>query len=187
MILFADVIKAALCAFVERHTGVKPELKPSKKAHLASNSFLRGDADAAAALLSAHTKECTLFGAPLLARVTAENGWLLFFFTADAIDAFAKDLPPAEEPDDSYFMRRLWIMVHHDDVKTPDDPMLLDGFYAALMRAPDGEKRFLAAPKAHDGNARVAIEQRLYRMAKILLWERRNAACNIPGSDTRPF
>ena len=205
MILFADVIKAALCAFVEQHTGVKPELKPSKKAHFATSSFLRGNAVAAAETLSAHAKGCTLFGAPLLSRVTAENGWLLFFFTADAIDAFAATLPPAEEPDDSYFARRLWIMVHHEDpddsyfarrlwimvhhedAETPDDPALLDGFYAALMHAPDGEKRFLAAPKAHDGNARVAIEQRLKRMAKILLWERRNAVCNTPGSDTRPF
>ncbi len=182
-----DAIEAALSDFVEQHTGVKPELKPSKKAHLASSSFLRGDADAAAVLLSAHAKDCMLFGAPLLARVTAENGWLLFYFTADAIDAFAKMLPPAEEPDDSYFARRLWIMVHRDDAETPDDPALLDGFYAALFHAPDGEKRFLAAPKTHDGNARVAVEQRLSRMAKILLWERRNTVCNTPGSDTRPF
>ena len=187
MILFADAIKAALCAFVKQYTDVKPDLKPSKKAHLATSSFLRGDAEAAAETLSAYTSDCLLFGAPLLARVTAESGWLLFFFTADAIDAFAETLPPAEEPDDSFFARRLWIMVHHADAKTPDDPALLDGFYAALFSAPDGEKRFLAAPKAHDGNARVAIEQRLFRMAKILLWERRNRICNTPGSDTRPF
>ena len=182
-----DAIEAVLSDFVEQHTGVKPDLKPSKKAHLATSSFLRGDADAAAALLSSHAKDCTLSSAPLLARVTAENGWLLFFFTADAIDAFAKELPSAEEPDDSYFMRRLWIMVHHDDAETPDDPVLLDGFYAALFHAPDGEKRFLAAPKTHDGNERVALEQRLYRMAKILLWERRDPICNTPGSDTQPF
>ena len=182
-----DAIEAALSDFVERHTGVKPELKPSKKAHLATSSFLRGDADAAAETLSAHAAECTLSGAPLLSRVTAENGWLLFFFTADAVDAFAGTLPPAEEPDDSYFMRRLWIMIHHEDAETPDDPALLDGFYAALFRAPDGEKRFLAAPKAHDGNERVVLEQRLYRMAKILLWERRDPICNTPGSDTQPF
>lgn len=187
MISMRDAIEAALSDFVERHTGVKPELKPSKKAHLATSSFLRGDADAVAALLSAHAKDCTLFSAPLLSRVTAENGWLLFFFTADAIDAFAGTLPPVKEPDDSYFARRLWIMAHHNDAETPDDPALLDGFYAALMRAPDGEKRFLAAPKTYDGNERVALEQRLSRMAKILLWERRNAECNTPGSDTRPF
>ena len=182
-----DAIEAVLSDFVEQHTGVKPELKPSKKAHLASSSFLRGDADAAAAVLSAHAKDCTLSGVPLLSHVTAESGWLLFFFTADAVDAYAATLPPAEEPDDSYFMRRLWIMIHHEDAETPDDPALLDGFYAALMHAPDGEKRFLAAPKAHDGNERVALEQRLYRMAKILLWERRDPICNTPGSDIQPF
>lgn len=182
-----DAIEAAVTNFVELHTGVKPDLKPSKKAHLASSSFLRGNAIAAAKTLSSHAKDCTLSGAPLLSRVTAENGWLLFFFSADAVDAFAETLPPAEEPDDSYFARRLWIMMHHDDAKTPDDPILLDGFYAALCQAPDGEKRFLAAPKAHDGNERVALEQRLSRMAKILLWERRDPICNTPGSDTRPF
>ena len=182
-----DAIEAAVTSFVELHTGVKPDLKPSKKAHLASSSFLRGNAIAAAKTLSSHAKDCTLSGAPLLSRVTAENGWLLFFFSADAVDAFAETLPPAEEPDDSYFARRLWIMMHHDDAKTPDDPILLDGFYAALCLAPDGEKRFLAAPKARDGNERVALEQRLSRMAKILLWERRDPICNTPGSDIRPF
>ena len=169
-----DAIEAALSDFVERHTGVKPELKPSKKAHLATSSFLRMNADAAAKALSERAADCRLSGVPLLQRVICENGWLLFYFTADAIDAFAATLPPAEEPDDTYFARRLWIMVHHEDAETPNDPKLLDGFYAALMHAPNGEKRFLAAPKAHDGNARVAIEQRLKHMAKILLWERRN-------------
>ena len=182
-----DAIEAVLSDFVEQHTGVRPELKPSKIAHASSSSFIRTDAAAAAETLSAHISDCRLFGAPLLSRVTAENGWLLFFFTADAIDAFAGTLPPAEEPDDSVFARQLWIMVHHDDAKTPDDPALLDGFYAALFHAPDGEKRFLAAPKTHDGNARVALEQRLYRMAKILLWERRDPICNTPGSDIQPF
>ena len=187
MISLKDAIEAAIRDFVEQHTGVTPDLKPSKKAHLATSSFLRMNADAAAKALSERAADCRLSGVPLLQRVICENGWLLFFFTADVIDAYAQILPPAEEPDDSFFARRLWIMVHRADAKTPDDPALLDGFYAALMHAPDGEKRFLAAPTAHDGNARVAIEQRLKRMAKILLWERRNAVCNTPGSDTRPF
>lgn len=182
-----DAIEDAVSRFVEQHTGVKPDLKPSKKAHLASNSFLRTDADAAARMLSEHIADCTLIGAPLIRSVTAENGWLLFFFTADAIDAFAAALPPAEEPDESYFARRLWIAYHHADAETPDDPALLDGFYAVLFSAPDGEKRFLSAPRAHDGDARVVLENRRTRMAKILLWERRNASCSTHGSVTQPF
>ena len=174
MISMKDAIEAAITDFVEQYTGKKPALKSSKKAHLASGSFIRANADEAANLLFPHVSDCRLFGAPLLSRVSTENGWLLFFFTSDVIDAYAKMLPPAEEPDDSYFARRLWIMVRHEDAETPDDPALLDGFYAALMHAPDGEKRFLAAPKTHDGNERVSVEQRLSRMAKILLWERRN-------------
>lgn len=174
MIFMRDAIEAALTDFVELHTGVRPDLKPSKKAHLASSSFLRGDAIAAAATLSEHAALCTLFGAPLLKSVRAESGWLLFFFTADAIDAYAKTLPPAEEPDESYFARRLWIAYRHEDAETPDDPKLLDGFYAVLFSAPDAEKRFLSAPRTHDGNERVALERRRTRMAKILLWERRN-------------
>lgn len=174
MISMCDAIETALRDYIERQTGVRAELKPSKKAHVSSSAFLRADADAAAKTLSAHASGCTLLGAPLLKTVRAENGWLLFFLTAEAIDAFAATLPPAGEPDDSYFARRLWIMVHHADAETPDDPKLLDGFYAALLHAPDGEKRFLAAPKAHDGNARLALEQRLARMATVLLWERRN-------------
>jgi len=183
---FACAIEAALSDFVEQHTGVKPDLKPSKKAHLATSSFLRGDAGAAAAVLSAHEKDCLLLGVPLLSRVIAENGWLLFFFTADVIDAYALTLPPAEEPDESFFARRLWIAYRHEDAETPDDPALLLGFYAVLFAAPDAEKRFLSAPRTHDGNARVALENRRRRMAKILLWERRNLLCSTPGSDTRP-
>lgn len=172
---FRTAIGTALCDFVERHTGTRPVLKPSRKAHLASSSFLRGNAEAAAQALSAHVTECVLLGAPLLARVEAENGWLLFYLTADAIDAYAKTLPSAEEPDDSYVSRRLWTMARHADAKTPDDPALLDGFYAMLFSAPRGEERFLAAPRAHDGMERVALEQRLSRMATILLWERRKS------------
>lgn len=174
MISFRTAIETALRGFVEQHTGVCPELKPSKKAHLAASTFLRTDASAAAKLLSADASACTLFSVPLLNRVEAENGWLLFFFTAKVIDAYAAMLPPAEEPDDAYFARRLWIAVHHPDVETPDDPALLDGFYAALFGAPDGERRFLSAPRVYDGNKRVALENRTARMAKILLWERRN-------------
>ena len=174
MISLKDAIEAAVCGFVKQHTGILPVLKPSKKAHLATGSFLRADADAAAAALDLHASECTLFGAPLLSRVSSENGWVLFFFTADVIDAYALTLPPAEEPDDSYFARRLWIVYRHADAETPDDPALLLGFYAVLFSAPDGERRFLSAPRAHEGNERVALENRRRRMAKILLWERRN-------------
>lgn len=169
-----DAIAAALGEFVERITGVRPAFRPSKKAHLASSDFLRNDVDETAKLLSAHAEECTLFSAPLLKEIKAENGWLLFFFTADAIDAYEAALPEPEEPDDSYFARRLWITVHHADAETPDDPVLLDGFYAALFSAPNGEQRFLSAPRHLDGTARVALEQRMKRMANILLWERRN-------------
>ena len=174
MISFRAAIEQTLGEFVKRHTGAKPELKPSKKAHLATGSFLLYDPEAIAETLFEHVSECTLFGVPLLASVRAENGWLLFFFTADAIDAYAKTLPPAGEPDDSYFARRLWIMVRHADADTPDDPFLLDGFYAALFHAPNGERRLLSASHHLNGNARVALEQRLSRAAKILLWERRN-------------
>ncbi|MBQ1632238.1 MAG: hypothetical protein II049_05400 [Clostridia bacterium] len=174
MISLKDAIETALTNFIERHTGVSAVLKPSKKAHLATNAFLRTDTDAAAKTLSAHAQECTLFDVPLLFDVRSENGWVLFFFTADVIDAYAKQLPEAEEPDDSYFARRLWIAYRHADAETPDDPALLLGFYAVLFSAPDDEQRFLAAPRTHDGNERVALENRRRRMAKILLWERRN-------------
>lgn len=174
MILLREAIETAVVEFVARHTDVRPKLKPSKKAHLASGSFLQTDAEATAKALSLHAADCTLFGVPLLAEVRAENGWLLFFFTADVIDAYAKTLPPAEEPDASFFSRRLWIMVHHADADTPNDPYVLDGFYAALFLAPQGERRLLRAAHHLDGNARVALEQRLRRIAAVLLWERRN-------------
>ena len=79
MISMKDAIAAALGDFVEQHTGIRPHPKPSKRAHLASSDFLRGDADETAKLLSAHAGECTLFGAPLIRKIEAENGWLLFF------------------------------------------------------------------------------------------------------------
>lgn len=170
---FREAIETALGDFIERHTGVKAAFKPSKAAHLATSAFYSSDAEGIAARLSANASDCTLLNAPLLSNVRAENGWLLFFFTADAIDAYAGTLPPAEEPDDSFFARRLWIAYRHEDAQTPDDPSLLDGFFAVLFGAPNAEQRWLSAPRRHDGNARAALEQRLSRMAKILLWERR--------------
>ncbi len=172
---FRCAVEAALNEFVVRLLGVQPAWKPSKLAHLASNSFLRTDAQAAAAVLDAHRDACVLFGAPLLSSVSAHNGWLLVRFTADAIDAFAKTLPPAKEPDDAYLSRRLWAMARRPDADTPDDPALLLGFFALLFHAPNGAERFLSAPRMHNGPERIAIEQRLSRMATILLWERRNA------------
>lgn len=171
---FRCAVEAALTDYVVRMLGVQPDWKPSKLAHLASSSFLRTDAQAAAAVLHARRDACTLFGAPLISSVSERSGWLLVSLTADAIDAFAVTLPPAEEPDDAYLSRRLWAMARRPDAKTPDDPALLLGFYALLFGAPNGAERFLSAPRAHDGAERVAIERRLSRMATILLWERRN-------------
>ena len=64
-------IERTLRDFIERLTGVCVALKPSKKAHLASSAFLRGDAVGTAQMLHAHAHECTLFGVPLLRSVTA--------------------------------------------------------------------------------------------------------------------
>ena len=55
-----DVIEAVLSDFVEQHTGVRPDLKPSKKAHLASSAFLRTDANAAAALKTSSSATAAL-------------------------------------------------------------------------------------------------------------------------------
>ena len=167
-------IEQALTEYVCRLTGTRPVLKPSKKAHLAASTFLRGDAARAAALLHAHAAECTLYGVPLLDSVGEDHGWLLFFFRTDALDAYASRLPDAEEPGDDYMSRRLWMIARHDDAPVPDDPFVLHGFFAALFGLPDGERLFSEAPRRLDGTARVQVEQRMARFAKILLWERRD-------------
>lgn len=166
-------IEQALTEYVCRLTGTRPVLKPSKKAHLAASTFLRGDAARAAALLHAHAAECTLYGVPLLDSVGEDHGWLLFFFRTDALDAYAQRLPQPEEPDGSYVSRRLWMYARHDDAPAPDDAPVLQGFFAALFRLPEGERMFLEAPRQRDGLERVGLEQRMTRFAKILLWERR--------------
>lgn len=166
-------IERTLRDFIERLTGVCVALKPSKKAHLASSAFLRGDAAAEAQLLDAHAHECTLYGAPLLRSVTAENGWLLFRFAPDVLDAYATRLEDAEEPDDSYFARRLWMYARRDDAPVPDDPAVLQGFFAVLFGLSEGERLFLSAPRQKDGLERVNLEQRMTRLAKVLIWERR--------------
>jgi hypothetical protein len=166
-------IETALGDFVERHTGVRPVLKPSKRAHLASNAFIRGGAERVCLPLNENASECTLFGRPLLKAVRAENGWLLFFFTADVLDAYAGTLPPAPEPDDSFFERRLLIMTRHADAPVPDDPFVLQGFYEVLFSAPRAEETLLSAARHRGGMERVALERRLARVGKLLLWERR--------------
>lgn len=168
-----QMIRQTLADWIERITGVRPVLKPSKKAHLAASAFLRRDAAQTAACLNAHADECTLFGVPLLRTVEAENGWLLFFFRTDALDAYAAQLPPAQEPDDSYFTRRLWMYARRADAPVPDDAALLQGFFAVLFKLHDGERLFLAAPRQKDGADRISLEQRMTRLAAILLYERR--------------
>ena len=169
-----SLIEAALTDFVQSHTGVRIALKPSKKAHLATASFLRTDARAAAAALQEQREACTLFGAPLLDSVSEENGWLLFWFTAAVLDAYAKRLPGAPAPDESYFARRMQILSRHPDAPTPDEKALLQGVFEVLFGAPNAEETLLSAPRSLDGNARVRLEQRLSRIATIILWERRN-------------
>lgn len=168
------LIETALSDYVERQTGVRPEWKPSRRAHCATSAFLRADAGATAAKLWENRAACTLFGAPLLSDVRAENGWILCFLTAAAIDALANRLPPPVQPDESFFLQRLWIWAQHEDLQTPDDPLLLQGVYGVLFSAPDAEQTLLSAPRHSDGAERVALEQRLFRIAKLILWERRN-------------
>lgn len=169
-----SLIEAALCDFVKLHTGVCIACKPSKKAHLASNAFVRADAKTVADALHAHRNACTLFSVPLLSAVTEENGWLLFFFTSAVLDAYAKRLPPAPAPDGSVFLRRMQIWSRHDDADTPDDPALLQGVFEVLFGAKNAEETLLSAPRQKDGAARVALEQGLRRIGTIILWERRN-------------
>ncbi len=176
MISLKTAIEQALSAFVEKYTGVRPFLKPSKKAHLATGSFLRSDAAGAAQALNAHLDACMLFQMPLLVSVTEENGWLLFFFSPDVLDAYAQTLPEAGGPDDCYVAQRFFMIANRDDVPVPDDGAVLQGFFAVLFGHPDGERLFLAAPKRKDGMERIALERRMTRLAKILLYERRNHA-----------
>ena len=61
----------------------------------------------------------------------------------------------------------------HDDAPVPDDPAVLQGFFAVLFGLPDGERLFLSAPRQKDGLERVNLEQRMTRLAKVLIWERR--------------
>ena len=118
-------LETALCDFVQQQTGVRPAWKPSRRAHCATNAFLRADAKGIAAQLQAHRADCLLFGVPLLKEVREENGWILVFFTAEALDALAARLPKAEEPDETTFLRRLWIWAQHADCPTPDDAAVL--------------------------------------------------------------
>ena len=83
-------------------------------------------------------------------------------------------LPDAEEPDDGYVSRRLWMIARRPDAPVPDDGAVLSGFFAALFGLPDGERLFLSAPRDRNGTARIQLEQRMTRLAKLLLYERRN-------------
>jgi len=168
-----SLIEAAVKGFVQSHTGVLITCKPSKKAHLATNAFIRADAESIAETLHGDRERCTLFCVPLLDSVTEENGWLLFTFTVAALDAYAKTLPTAPAPDESVFLRRMQIWSRHEDADTPDEKALLQGVFEVLFGAPNAEETLLTAPRSLDGNARVQLEQRLSRIATIILWERR--------------
>lgn len=167
------LIETALTDFVERHTGIRAAWKPSKRAHCATSAFLRANAKQTAEMLHENRADCLLFGTPLIDAVREENGWLLLRLTAQSIDALAARLPRPLEPDDAYAARRLWIWAQHEDLPTPDDPVLLQGVFEMLFSAPNAEQTLLGAPYHLDGRARATLENRLCRIAKLLLWERR--------------
>ncbi len=173
----------ALCGWIQQHTGVLPTLRVSRDAHVACSSFF-GDAAFVANKLERVQNECTLLGAPLVERVSAQNGWLLLWLTAQSLDAYAAALPASFVHGDAYVDRRLAILLRHGDAPCPKDERVEAVVWRTVFAARDGawtsdtEKAVLTVSHALDGQARIDLEHAMGGVARILLYERRNLVCS---------
>ena len=173
-------VSTAIADWMERTVSVRPFLKLSQRAMLASSDFLRADAAAVAETLTRHISDCTLLDAPLVRRVWAENGWLLFSFDRAAFDAFAQTLPDAFPHGDGYVDRRMELLNRHPDAPLPDCDAILTAVLCASFASQRGrwtqadERAVLTMTHGLHGMERVYAEHAAARAAKIILYERRN-------------
>lgn len=178
---YANIMKTGVCAAVRSalaegltaalHISIQPEQirLPARGADAGCSAALRHGADAEAwanTLNTALDLFPEVLGAPLLARVTSENGWLLFFLHGDlfsaAVAAYAADELP--EDHEHYPLHRLRMLARHPSCGCPDDPAV----QRALLYA-------LAADESPTAANRARAEHALLTMAHHLPPAKRQA------------
>lgn len=129
----------ALGGYCQAVTGLLPpeeSFRLTRQGDLSLSAYVRLDAPAAAAALTEGRARCLWMGTPLLERVQAEKGWLIFTFT----DGFFRQLLtlgeslPSPPPEESHLYNRLWLLAQKGPAPCPREPRvrraLISAFYA---------------------------------------------------------
>ncbi len=154
----------ALAVWVKAVTGADVKAAefrvPRSEGQLSVDTFVRGDAEAAAQKLNA--APC-----PQVRAVRAKNGWLLFFLSDswfDGLIAWARGLDT--RPGGSYVENRMAILARKGDAPCPESEDVRRALWAAYLawrrgfwRAAD-ERTVLTMTHALTGGERIALENR---------------------------
>lgn len=181
---FCTEAREAITEWIREVLHTEAVLREARRAHFSCSDFLRGDAKAAAKTLWARSAECTLYGQRLLAAVWEENGWLLFRCTEAVFDAYALQLPPWDGAPEGFLEQRLWMHLKKADAPIPKAECVTDALLLALRCTEKGrwtaeaERAVLTATHSLAPKERIEAEQRMHRLARIILWERRTFLCD---------
>lgn len=179
MLTLLEETFCALSDYIEAMTGIRPEkraYKLSRTGWLSLSSFVRSDAEHAAALLRSDLRRCMLWGIGPITDVRAENGWLLFelspaFFATVCDRAAALGRVPGTD----YVSMRMRMLMRKPSCPCPEDPFV----YAAVLRSLFADDRgvftvaddraILTMTHHERGMQRVALENACGTAARAIL------------------
>lgn len=174
-----EALLTLLADFTCAYTGVHPPLsafKPARDGHLGLSAFVRLDASAAADALQKAAPACLWEGVPVLEKVRAERGWLIFDFSHPFFQKLlelGQGLPPASP--NAYWGNRLHLLARKGEAPCPGDFALRQTLFLAFWSwgtgryAPALFQRLLTLTHISPPAARLALEKECGSAAKALL------------------
>ena len=153
----------ALAAWVTAVTGAEvkaADFRLPREGQLSVDTFVRGDAEAAAQKLNASL-------CPQVREVRAKNGWLLFFLSDSWFDGLIRWAQGLDtRPGGSYVENRMAILARKGDAPCPESEDVRRALWASYLayrrgfwRAAD-ERTVLTMTHALTGGERIALENR---------------------------
>lgn len=174
-----DETLSALSRYTETVTGTRPSktaFKLSRTNQLSLNSFVRADAEAAAAAMRSRKAECVLWGTEPILDVRAVNGWLLFDLSPAFFEVLCEKAAALErEPGTDYVSLRMTILMRKPACPCPDNARV----HAALLRSvfandrgtftAEDDRAILTMTHGETGMHRIALENACGTLARALL------------------
>lgn len=174
-----DEITAALGAYTEITTGIRPEKKAfrlSRTGLLSLNAFIRTDAEAAAKALIESKERCRLWGISPIENMAVENGWLLFTLSPAFFIALCERAAKLERtPGTDYPSLRLRMLARKPASPCPD----CERVHAVLLRCvfaddrgyftAEDDRAVLTMTHCERGLRRIELERSCGTVAQALL------------------